>query len=197
MPSFALGMVIQTYLRYTQAQQYTHGKRLVKQLERIVSQDLMSHDIYFTEAAALNVAAGTYFCGIKQTTPEASLIPSVIKTVWANTPELQTRYPNPNNLTTIDNLLLWAKTEGYKTFPEIANYLGTLVPFNKREPQSAWDRSAIRSLSVMEPKFGAIGYNPDEPLSVLAQQAEVKRRLAARQKSNLFVRAILFLKQRR
>lgn len=192
MPSFALDMVIRTYLRETQAHHYPHGRRLVKQLRQVVDQDLMSYDIYFTEGATLNVAAGTYFCGRKQTTTEASIVPAVIKTVWAQHPELQARYPNLNDLSTTENILLWAKTEGRKAFPEIDRCLQTLVPFNKRRPGAVWDRSALKSLPLIEPKFGAVGYDPDQPLTALSRQAQANARPS---RPPLFRRALMFLRQ--
>ncbi|MDE3091526.1 MAG: class I SAM-dependent methyltransferase, partial [Chloroflexota bacterium] len=173
MPSFALQMVIATYLRHSQGRGFTHGRHLVQLLEQVLNQPLMSHDIYFTEQAAQNVAAGTYFFGVKQTTPDATIIPSVIKTAWVNNPELRRRYPNLPNLGTIDNLLIWAQTEGWKTFAEIETYLSHLERFDKRgDDKTLWDRSTIRSLPLIEPRFGAIGFNPDDPLEVQSQRAE-------------------------
>jgi uncharacterized protein YbaR (Trm112 family)/SAM-dependent methyltransferase len=191
MPSFAVDSVIRNYLRYSQARYYTHGRRLVALLENLLKKDLMSYDIYFTEEAALNVAAGTYFCGMKQTTHHSTLIPAAIRKVWGEHPELQKRFPNINDLTTVDNILVWAKNEGRKAFPEIECYLDSIVRFNKRGPSYPWDRSTIVSMPLVEPKFGAIGYDPDVPLEVQAQIADERECPPTR--LSLFRRAIVTL----
>lgn len=172
MPSFALDMVLRTYLNYSHAREYPHGRCLTALLEQIVNQDLKEYDIYFSEDEALNVAAGTYFAGMKQTSPDATLIPLVIKNVWERNKYLQERFPNINQLTTIDNTLTWAKREGRNQFLEIAEYLDNIVPYNKRGSAACWDRSEIHSMPLIEPRFSAMAFNPDDPMRVRAQIAE-------------------------
>ena len=165
MPSFAIDMVLRTYLEHSHAYEHFHGRRLVNLLEQVINQDLRQYDIYFSEDEALNVAAGTYLVGVKQATPESSLIPSVIKDVWERDKELQDRFPNINQLTTVDNILVWAKQDGRNQYPEIACYLDNIVPFNKRGSKAPWDRSVVHSMPLIDPCFGAIGFDPDDPKS--------------------------------
>lgn len=47
MPSFALNMVLQTYLKHSHANEYPHGERIIKLLRRVLDQNLMQYDIYF------------------------------------------------------------------------------------------------------------------------------------------------------
>ena len=65
MPSFGLQMVLGSYLRHSHVREFPHGQRLAHLLDQVLALDLMSYDIYFSEAEALNVAAGTYFSGCK------------------------------------------------------------------------------------------------------------------------------------
>jgi hypothetical protein len=176
MPGFALESVVYTYLRYTQANRFKHGQRFVKLLESVLQQDLKSYDVYFTEDAAFNSAAATYFSGLKQTTPDASLIPPVIKNIWSENSELQACYPNINDLTTADNVLVWAATEGRLAYPKIDAYLEDLPRFNKRGPDAPWDRTTIKSYPLQEPKFGAHGYDPDLSMEEQAHALEVTTR---------------------
>jgi uncharacterized protein YbaR (Trm112 family)/SAM-dependent methyltransferase len=173
MPSFALEMVLQTYLRYSHADEFPHGKRFTKLLNRILNHDLTQYDIYFfSEEEALNVAAGTYFAGIKQISLNSSLIPGVIRKAWAVDKNLQNRFPNLNQISTIDNILVWAKQEGRKQNNEIEGYLNNLQPFNKRGSEAFWNREYIHSMPLLEARFGAVGVNPDEPLNVKIMNAE-------------------------
>ena len=175
MPSFALDMVLRSYLRYTHANEYAHGRRLTRLLQQVVNHDLLQYDIYFSEAEALNVAAGTYFAGVKQAEPGVSLVPAVIRDVWRGDPALQQRFPDPNNLAQADNLLIWARDEGSRKHSEILAYLEQLVPFNKRETGTTWDRSHIHSLPVVEAPFGAIGFDTHNTMAHNAHLAQGRR----------------------
>ncbi len=174
MPSFALDMVLRTYLHHTHAHAYAHGRRLTGLLHQVLDQNLMQYDIYFDEPGALNVAAGTFLAGVKQAQPGGSLVPAVVQAVWRREPALQQRFPNLNNLCVADNILLWAQREGCQQYPEIAAYLEQLVPFNKREAGSAWDRRSIRCLPVVEAPFGAIGFDPHLTMAQNAAIAEAR-----------------------
>lgn len=160
MPSFALQSLISSYLNYTQAHHYQHGKPLIASLQQVLEHPLMEYDIYFTEDVARYVAAGTFFFGIKQSVPDATVIPPVIQATWHNNPTAQQRYPDMMNIGIPENILLWAQGEGRQEDLAIADYLDHLVPFNKRGPDAPWDRSAIKALEPVEPAFGAVGYPP-------------------------------------
>jgi hypothetical protein len=171
MPSFALDMVLRSYLKYSHAKDYVHGKHLAEQLQQIIDLDLMQFDIYFSETEALNVAAGTYYAGMKQTTPNSTLLPTVIRDCWDVDSEFGGKLANVNDLTTTNNIITWALQKGRVRHTEIDKYLRTLEPFNKRGKTSTWNRDHIRSLPLIEPRFGAIGFDADEPMTVNAKIA--------------------------
>ena len=171
MPSFALDMVLGSYIKYSHAKEYPHGKDLIEQLQRIIDLGLMQYDIYFSEAEALNVAAGTYFAGMKQITPNSSLIPSVIREGWEADIEVEGQLDNVNDLTTVNNIMTWAVQKGRKRNSEIDAYLSNIKPFNKREGSASWNREHIRSLPLIEPPFGAIGFASDKPMAENAKIA--------------------------
>ena len=172
MPSFALNMVLQTYLKHSHAGEFPHGRRFTRLLKRVLDQGLTQYDIYFSEEEALNIAAGTFFAGMKQLSSNSSLIPEVIRKIWAGDQNLQNRFPNINQITTADNILVWAKQEGRVQYHEIEEFLSNLTPFNKRGLEVPWSRSYIHSLPLIEPRFGAIGFNPDDSLDVKVKEAE-------------------------
>ncbi len=171
MPSFALDTLIRTYLNKSHANEFPHGKPFVESLRKIVEQDLMQYDIYFSEEEALNIAAGTYLSGFKQTQPEATVVPAVIRDLWKREKTLQDKFPDVNNLTKMENILVWAKKTGRWEYPEIAEYLDNLPPFNKRGPAAPWDRTKIHSYDLLDPAFGAIGFDPKNSMAVNAQVA--------------------------
>ena len=176
MPSFALDMVLRIYLRYSHAHEYPHGKQVVHLLEEILKGNLTQYDIYFSEEEALNIAAGTYFSGYKQVTPLSTLIPQSIHKIWDSSKEVHERFPNLNDLTTVNNILAWAVREGQAEYPEIASYLKTIVAFNKRGEQTGFDRSIVRAYPFIEPQFGAIGFQPGGSMEVDARIAEEKQK---------------------
>lgn len=176
MPSFALYNVLQTYLRYSHAHKYLHGKQVVHLLKEILKGNLTQYDIYFSEEEALNIAAGTYFSGYKKVTPLSTLIPQCIHKIWGSRKEVHERFPNINDLTTVNNILVWAVREGWAEYPEIASYLETIVPFNKRREQTGFDRSIVRAYPLIEPQFGAIGFEPGGSMEVNARIAEEKQK---------------------
>jgi hypothetical protein len=172
MPSFTWKAVLQTYLDKSHAHEVPHGQRLVQLIHQILDQDLMQYDIYFSEPDALYLAAGTYFAGLKQINPQSTIIPAAIVEIWKNNRELKERFPRINQLTTINNILVWAKTEGRREFPEIATFLDSIVTFNKSGTATPPDRSKIHSLPFEEPYFGAIGFDPHLPIAVNSRIAE-------------------------
>ena len=171
MPSFALDIVLRFYLRYSHAADYPHGRLLADQLQKIIDLDLVPFDIYFSEAEALHVAAGTYFAGMKQTTPNSTLIPAVIHECWQRDRRKTAPISNINDLTTTANIMAWALQEGRAQYPEIDSYLTNLERFNKRGEDSPWNRDHLRSLPWQEARFGAIDFDPDVPMAVNAQIA--------------------------
>lgn len=161
MPSFALNMILHSYLAHSRAAEFDHGRKLCDAIQTILNSNLIDYDIYFSEEAALNVAAGTYFAGYKRETDESSLVPSVLKDYVQSSDELNSRFADINDLTAPDNVMLWAAGDGQHTAPEIADYFATVVPFNKSGREDGLDRTHIRELPIASTPFGAIGYNED------------------------------------
>ena len=153
MPSFALDMILATYMAQSKLAERPEAEELLHLLNTVRHTELTDYDKYFSEEQAAYVAAGTFVFGMKQTMPEATVIPAPI---WA----LRERFPVPENLGTTDNLLRWAAEAGRREYPEIDAYLRAIEPFSKRGDRSA-DRTAIRSLPWVEPKFGTIRNFPE------------------------------------
>lgn len=159
MPSFAVEMVLGTYLQYSHVKEYQHGRKIAGILQQVLDQNMRQYDIYFQEQEALKVAAGTYYSGMKQKTPESSLIPDVILDIWKEDKECQRRFPNIIDLTTVENILIWARNEGVQRYPQLESYLSGVKPFNKKENDVPLDRNWIRSLPLIEPLYGTIGFD--------------------------------------
>ena len=189
MPSFALDMVLRTYLKHSHAHEYPQGRSIVHLLEEILRANLTQYDIYFSEEEALNIAAGTYFSGFKQVTPLSTLIPQCIHKVWDSRKDVQERFPNLNDLTTVNNVLVWAVREGQAEYPEIASYLKAIVPFNKRGEHMGFDRSILRGYPLIEPQFGAIGFEPGGSMEINARIALEKQK--SRQGVDKFQKSLL------
>lgn len=156
MPSFAVKHVLGTYLQYSHAAEHEDGQSIIAQFHQVINSRLGRMDMYFSEEEALKIAAGTYFAGMKQITPSSTLIKQEIVNIWREKAGVSRRFPNINNITTADNILLWAKQEGKADYPEIEDCLNEIVVFNKRGPAADWDRSAMRSFPVINPLFGGI-----------------------------------------
>jgi hypothetical protein len=163
---------------------------LVSTIQTILDQDLRELDIYFSEQEALILAAGTYFSGYKQIKPDSTLIPKIIQKIWKQHDELQQQFPNINDLTNIDNILIWAKKQGREQYPEIAFLLDHLEPFKKKGQNYPWDRSTIQNLGLEEALFGAIGFDPKLSMAANAEIAESRHRwpITIAQKVNNFLR---------
>jgi SAM-dependent methyltransferase len=176
MPSFAIDMVIQSYLKHTHAKEYEHGREITDLFETIINKDLKQYDVYFSEGEALNIAAGTYFAGIKQKETGATIIPSQFHSIWEGDKDLKERFPNINDLTTTNNILIWAQTEGKKKYPEISAYIQNIKPFNKREENGDINRLKIRTLPKIEPTFGAIGYKIEDFKNTQVDQTKLSKK---------------------
>jgi hypothetical protein len=153
MPSFAVNNVLGTYLQHTHASEFEEGREPITLLHQVINSELRRLDGYFSEAEALNIAAGTYFTGMKKTSAASTCIPKAILDVWTEDEDLSRRFPDPVNITRADNILLWAKQEGRILYPEIDSYLSGIIPFNKRDPGAPWDRSIFNTFPVIDPVF--------------------------------------------
>lgn len=155
MPSLSIQMVLLTYLKHTKARETEDGRKWAALLEEVVNKNSMWNDKYFDEPGALHVAAGTSICGIKQTTPEATIIPEVMVRHWKASPALQKRFPDLFDLTHVDNLLVWARQEGRNQHADIDAFFSSLKPYHKRGAEFPWDRSYIKNTPLEQPQFGA------------------------------------------
>ena len=149
MPSFALESLLKTYLALFQAENRVES-RFVQSIRNLFNYPIRRYDAKFTPETDFRVAAGDYFLGIKQRVANDTVIPSIIQDVYACTPELQARYPHPDDLASPDNLMIWAKTRGCDLYPQIAAYFAELRPFSKYADSShSFDRSKIKNLPVI------------------------------------------------
>ncbi|MBU1661438.1 MAG: methyltransferase domain-containing protein [Chloroflexi bacterium] len=130
MPSFTLENVLGTYQAFFKASNLTE-LMFVWMLNSLLQFPLRHYDSKFTSDTAFRIAAGDYFMGSKQPNGNDTIIPPVIIDIYSRVPELQTRYPDPVNLVSPDNLMTWAKTEGTELYPDIAKYFSELQPFIK------------------------------------------------------------------
>ena len=174
MPSFALNMILNSYMAHGRLDEFEHGRELKASIRRLLDSDLVNYDIYFNEEAALNVAAGTYFSGYKREAEDSSLVPAAVRDHVGNSPELAARFGDLNDLTATDNAMLWAIREGKKSAPELAKYFESVVPFNKSGDTARLDRSHIHSLPIVDTQFGAIGFDRTAPLGAQVQSATEK-----------------------
>jgi len=149
MPSFALESLLRTYLALFKAESPVEIQ-FVKSVRNLFRYPIRHYDAKFTQDTAFRIAAGDYFLGIKQPNSNDSVIPPAIMDIYLRTPELQAKYPNPNDLTIPNNLMIWAKTEGRNSHPEIAACFSEMRSFSKYEdPSHPVDRSKIKSLPVI------------------------------------------------
>jgi SAM-dependent methyltransferase len=149
MPSFALESVLGTYLA-TFRPGRPEQERFADLVRLVLQYPLRHYDAAIDPASAFKTAAGCYFLGTKQTVPTDTTIPRPILDVYERRPELQARYPDANDLSTPQNLMIWAQTEGRALHSEIADYFATLKGFVKWPDASRVpDRSFVRSLPLI------------------------------------------------
>lgn len=159
MPSFALNMFLVTYMAQARLAERAEAAEFKRVLESVLQTELTDYDKYFIEEQAAYVAAGTFVFGMKQSAPGATVIPAPVWKAWEESADLQRRFPVPENLGTIANLQRWAMEEGWREHSGIDAFLRAAAPFSKRGEANP-DRSAIRSLPWVEPRFGTIADFP-------------------------------------
>jgi uncharacterized protein YbaR (Trm112 family)/SAM-dependent methyltransferase len=151
MPSFALQMVLLTYLRRVRQSDDPRLNAFKRKLESVIDDTLIDYDGFFTEADAAYVAAGTFFFGMRQDHENSTVLPQVLIDAWKSDPGLQKRIPDWRDIGTAENLLLWGKQEGL---------LNGLEPFQKRRGMDM-SRATVRGFPVTEPKFGTLWDFPE------------------------------------
>jgi uncharacterized protein YbaR (Trm112 family) len=145
MPSFALESLLTTYANTLPVDNESE-REFVSLLRKILEYPLRYYDTKFTPETAYRVSAGGYFTGIKQPSGHETVIPQAIMQAYDAMPALKNRYADPHDLTRPDNLMLWSRTEGVKTVPEIADYYQALEPFCKHsDPARPRDRARFRA----------------------------------------------------
>lgn len=156
MPSFAIQALLETYLHHLRSDGDPDTCRLKRLLQQVLDQPLRVYDSRFSEEDALRCAAGVYFFGMKSQQLTSDVIPTVVQSVYNQTPELQQRFPNIFDLGTANNIMVWAQTEGRQRFDTIAAYSDRVVPFRKNETSGEDNQKVLRDEPVIEPVFGAI-----------------------------------------
>ncbi|HST06481.1 MAG TPA: Trm112 family protein [Chloroflexia bacterium] len=175
MPSFALLMVLLTYLSNIGPSPDPEVEAYKKLLQKVLDQPLRDYDALFTEQAALNVAAGVFYFGRKALPGTSDVVPQVIQDIYELEPELKQRFPNLFNLGTINNILLWAKQEGRHQFGAIDDYFQKVVPFRKSETVGDEGQKAFDAMSILDPTFATI---PEGRQGTLLDEADYSQRVA-------------------
>lgn len=166
MPSFALEMVLGTYLNKMSPSDDAEVKIFREWVKRLLEQPLMNYDALFTEETALYVAAGVFFFGRKVAGDKSEVIPEVLQRVWGESRELQERIPNLFNLGTFNNILMWAKEYGRQERQEIEDYFRQVVPFRKSDAINEEDQKRFEAMPHFEPTFYTL---PDRRVSNLLE----------------------------
>ncbi len=174
MPSFALVMVLATYLQHMGDSDDPEVQAYKALLDKVLAQPLKKYDALFTEGAALNVAAGVFYFGRKALPGKSGVIPQVIQDKWEQTAELKTRFPRLFNLGTTENIMLWAKQEGRHQYSDIDELFRNATPFRKNSTVSDEGQKAIDTKHIAEPAFHTI---LDTREGTLVKDEEYRRRI--------------------
>lgn len=139
-PAWAFRGLVARYLEHFQPE--TRLEREFNQLlHRLTWYPLDDFDKRIPAQERFRAAATVYFFGRKLIDAEDSLIPAPVMNEYARSKELQERFPSPQNLALVDNLMIWAKAQ--RDGP-LANYFSGLEPFSKHEDRTrAFDRSTV------------------------------------------------------
>ncbi len=180
MPSFALESVLGTYLATFHAGR-AEQERFADLVRLVLQYPLRHYDAAIDPGSTFKTAAGCYFLGMKQTVPTDTAIPRAVLDVYERSPELQARYPDANDLSTPQNLMIWAHTEGRARYPEIADYFTTLKGFVKwPDAGRVPDRSFIRSLPLIpDPAVARLIAEPNHREMEAAGEARLRELAAA------------------
>lgn len=163
MPSFAIRMLLSSYIRDLQSQ--NKESQALKQLfQNVLDQPLGTYDGFFSEDVALNTAAGVFVFGRKHTPKSSEVIPAFVQNAWTQAPDLQQAFPNMFNLGTASNVMIWAKTQGRRQFNAIEEGFRTLTAFQKDGSDHTADIQSFQALPLVEPVFGNI---PDTQRSII------------------------------
>jgi uncharacterized protein YbaR (Trm112 family) len=139
-PAFALRSVLGTYLEIFKPSQPLE-REFVDLLHRVLWHPLDEFEDRIAPDDRHRVAASVYFFGVKQPSSGSArepgleaehLIPEPIAEIYRASPDLQQRFPNMLNLSVPENVMLWAKSDGVRQHPQLAQYFEQLPKFWKR-----------------------------------------------------------------
>jgi hypothetical protein len=177
MPSFAIRMLLSSYLRDIRPSDDLDVQALRQLLQNILDQPLGTYDNLFSEGAALQTAAGVFYFGRKSLIETSGVVPLVVQQAWQELPELQQCFPNLFDLGTTKNVMLWAKNEGRYQVETIAQHLDTVVPFNKKRMTDTTEQNPLPDWQLIEPTYGYIAdVRRDEP--VTRKVTQLQQRIA-------------------
>jgi len=125
MPSYSLEAIVGEWLRLAQPKTDRHREFLTA-LRKLGRFDAREMDDCFDQQAAMRLAAGTTYFGIKQPNGDESLVPEPAMALWRRDEALQRRFPDPAVLLPtmrdddVETFLHWTAGEGRKRDPAIA-----------------------------------------------------------------------------
>ena len=156
LPSAALRMVLRTYLQSMTPSDEPNVAAFRLLLHEVIEQPLGTYDGLFTEEAALNVAAGTFFFGRKVLPGPTEVIPQVVQSLWEQEPEIKTRFPDLFDLGSVPNIMLWAKGEGREQYPAIDEYFRSVLPVRKSATVDDSGSEMFEALPVLDTHYYTI-----------------------------------------
>ena len=111
MPSFALENLLIAYLHHFKISSW-RDTRLIWLMLQLLQQPLRDYDDHVSPKEAHLLAAGVFFYGIRQEGTNETILPQrVLRAYWSD-PALQDRFPNPYDLSSVPNLMTWARENG-------------------------------------------------------------------------------------
>ena len=162
MPSYALENLLSVYMNHFKPINHEEME-FMHRMQEVLRFPLRSYDSKFSQDIAFRFSAGVYFLGLKEIEPQDSVIPQVLQEVYQRDREIQNRYPDMRNFSTIDNLMTWAKKDGRRYYEEIARFFDSLEPFSKY-----WDKRPF-SRPWLETKYPKECSDPGFKVSIAAR----------------------------
>jgi uncharacterized protein YbaR (Trm112 family) len=149
MPSYALENYISTYLQHFRPAT-PQAVEFIRTMQGVLAYPIREYDAQFPQDIAYRFSAGVFYLGYKCVEAGDSIIPGSIRAAYQREAVLHTRFPVPNDLTRLDNLMTWARREGRQVDAAIAASLDTYT-FSKYWDDRPISRTWIESLPLDEP----------------------------------------------
>jgi uncharacterized protein YbaR (Trm112 family)/SAM-dependent methyltransferase len=150
MPSYALENYISTYLQHFKPAT-PQDIEFIKTMQGVLTYPIRKYDAQFPQDVAYRFSAGIFYLGYKRVQSGDSVIPEPILAAYRRDVALQSRFPEPNDLTRLDNLMTWAQRDGRQRDAAIAASLETYT-FSKYWDDRPLNRAWMESLPLEEPK---------------------------------------------